>query len=634
MDRLLDKLSLPDDLKKLSSSELSQLANEIRQEIVESVSTTGGHLASNLGAVELTIGLYSVLNPFYDKIVWDVGHQTYVHKILTGRLEKMNTLRQFGGLSGFPKRSESNADAFGTGHASTSISAALGMARAKAITGKKYKVAAVIGDGALTGGMAFEALNDASRLFTDIIIILNDNGMSISRNVGGLSRYLGKIRTGKKYIMAKKRVKSLLSRIPFFGVRMVKSIKRFKTSIKVLFIPGEFFEDLGLNYIGPISGHNIGEIKDSIVKAINIGGPVLIHVITQKGHGYLPAASNPKIYHGVTPFSPENGELTHDDCKTFTASFGNKLCELADRDKNIVAITAAMPGGTGMADFAIKFRDRFFDVGIAEQHAVTMAAGMAAAGLKPVVAVYSTFLQRAYDNLIHDIALQKLPVLIALDRAGLSGQDGETHQGMFDLSYLNCIPDITVAAPSCALELELMMDLGYENFDSGEGPFIIRYPNKDTFERANAYCEKTPIRFGKAVVLKEGKQLTLIAVGSMVETALRAEEILRKKGISATVINARFLKPLDEETIELWAFKTGCILTLEDNCITGGFGQKVVNFLSDTNCIVENMAIPEKFIPQGTISQLKQMCSMTAEDAAAMGEELLERKQLAKSINI
>lgn len=573
--KILDIINSPEDIKSLNYLELAELAQEIRGFLLDNVSKCGGHLASNLGVVELTIALHKVFDTPKDKIVWDVGHQSYVHKILTGRKEQFDTLRQYGGLSGFPKTTESEHDCFNTGHSSTSISAALGMAKARDIKKEESAVVAVIGDGALSGGMAFEALNDAGRSPNDLIVILNDNEMSISKNVGGLAKYLAEMRIRPVYFKAKEDLDKMLKRLPRIGKKASFAFSKARNTIKFIILPGSFFEELGFKYYGPVDGHNIPEIVRSLKIAQKLKGPVLLHVYTQKGKGYTYAEKTPEKFHGIAPFEAETGEVKNcNNGLSYSKVFGQKLLELAEKNSEIVAITAAMPHGTGLIEFSKKYPNRFFDVGIAEQHAITFAAGLAKSGLKPVVAVYSTFLQRAYDQLLHDVALQNLPVVVAIDRAGAVGEDGETHQGIYDLSFLNHIPNFTILAPCNAEELKLMLEYSI-NYD--KGPIAIRYPRGNT-----NYCGtiSQPIEYGKAVLLTEGTDVTILAAGNMIETALKAGEILKQNGISAEIIYSRFIKPLDKDLVCASAEKTGTVATIEDNIKIGGFGTSVIELLN------------------------------------------------------
>lgn len=592
---LLSKIDNLEDLKKLNSLELKKLSKEIRKFLLDNVSVTGGHLASNLGVVELTIALHKVFNSPKDKIIWDVGHQAYTHKILTGRKERFSTLRQFNGLSGFPKCKESIHDCFETGHSSTSISAGLGMALARDLKGENHSVVSIIGDGALTGGMAFEALNHAGHSKTDFIVILNDNEMSISQNVGGLSKYLNKIRTAPTYFKVKDDVESILRKIPAIGDSVVKTAQKTKDTIKYFFVPGIIFEELGFTYIGPINGHNIEELIEVFDRAKRIKGPVLIHVNTKKGKGYRFAEKYPDKFHGIGPFDINTGKKTKKSSgKTYSEIFGQTIVELAKNNPKIVAITAAMPSGTGLQLFAKEFPKRFYDVGIAEQHAVTFAAGLAANGLKPVFAVYSTFLQRGFDQIIHDVCLQNLPVVFAIDRAGIVGQDGETHHGVFDLSYLRLIPNLKVLSPKDGKELKQMLEYAFEQ----NSPIAIRYP-RGISENIDTKVESA---IEHAEVLCRGKDLCIIAIGKMVKTAIEVSNILKKAGIECTVINARFVKPLDEKTILTEIKNVKNIVTIEDNVKKGGFGSAIMELLNSNQIcskIVKIFAFPDKFVEHG-----------------------------------
>lgn len=604
MSNILDEYREPNDIKKMSIIELKQFAGEIRQFLIEKVSKTGGHLASNLGVVELTISLYNVFNFDSDKLVWDVGHQSYVHKILTGRKDKFDTLRQFGGMSGFPKRLESKYDMFETGHSSTSISAALGMARARDIMGENYDVIAVVGDGALTGGMALEALNDAGYRKTKLIIILNDNQMSISKNVGGVSTYLSKIRIDPKYNKFKDDLNDVLKKIPTIGKGMARSIERVKNGIKQMVMPGMLFEDMGIKYLGPIDGHNIKELSRVFTMAKNIKEPVIIHVITKKGKGYEFAEKSPDKFHGIGPFNCNNGEVCMTSIPTYSKAFGDEMVALAEENKNIVAITAAMRDGTGLKNFSLKFPKRFFDVGIAEQHAVTLAAGMAAQGLKPVFAVYSTFLQRAYDQILHDVCMQKLPVILAIDRAGIVGEDGETHQGVFDLSYLSHIPNMTIMAPKCVEELRYMLQWSVkQNF-----PIAIRYPRGgDCFNLA--VSPHKDFTLGKWDIINDDGNIAVIASGRMVQHAIFAREKLLKAGINISIINACFIKPIDKSLIKKIA-DSGCsIVTIEDNMLHGGMGSMVQEYLNSINSKNKILCLgfKDEYIPHGNIEILYKL---------------------------
>ncbi len=620
--KLLNNIKSPEDIRKLTLAELRSLADEIRSFLLERVSATGGHLASNLGVVELTLALHSVFQTPHDKIIWDVGHQSYVHKIITGRKDQFGTLRQFNGLSGFPKGSESEYDSFDTGHSSTSISAALGYARARDMMHEDYAVAAVIGDGALTGGMAFEALNDAGRSPNNLIIILNDNGMSISKNVGGFSRYLSKIRTQPIYYKAKEDFDIFLHKLPGIGNKAAKALKRAKGTIKYIVMPGMLFEEIGLKYLGPIDGHDIGELTKVLSNAKGMKGPVLIHVLTHKGKGYQFAESKPQEFHGISPFEVETGEVKVNNGPTYSDIFGEKITALAAAEPKLVAITAAMPLGTGLDKFSKKYPQRFFDVGIAEQHAVTFAAGLAKTGIKPVVAVYSTFLQRSYDQILHDVALQKLHVIFAIDRAGLIGDDGETHQGIYDLSYLSHIPNLTILAPADYNELNRMLEYCVLQH---EGPIAVRYPRgtgKDML------TQPVPVKYGKGVRLTTGNDITIVAVGKMVETALKAAELLLKKDINAEVINARFIKPLDSKLILESALKTRAVAIIEDNCIRGGLGSSVLELLNENGYMLKTklFGFPDMPIPHGSRDILYEKFGLDADSIAHEIIKLLRRK--------
>ena len=600
---ILEQIKGPEDLKKLTSEELSQLAEEIRAFLIEKISHTGGHLASNLGVVELTIALFRTFDLPEDKIIWDVGHQSYTHKILSGRRMEFDELRQYGGLSGFPKRKESPYDSFDTGHSSTSISAGLGIAQGRDILGEDYKVVSVIGDGALTGGMAYEALNNAARMKKNFIIILNDNKMSISENVGGMSRYLGGLRTGAGYNDLKKNVADTLERIPVVGGRMIDKIKRTKNSIKQLFIPGMLFENMGITYLGPVDGHNIPALCKVLKEAQKLDHAVLVHVLTKKGKGYEPAEKNPAHFHGVSPFDIKTGKpLAEKKYPTYTDVFSKKLCQLGETHPELVAVTAAMPDGTGVAAFGKKFPDRFFDVGIAEAHAVTSAAGMAAAGLRPVVAVYSSFLQRGYDQILHDVCIQNLPVLFAVDRAGLVGSDGETHQGIFDYSYLTSIPNMSVAAPKNLWELRAMLDFAMDY----KAPFAIRYPRGTAYRGLKEFMQ--PIAYGKGEIIYEEENIALLAVGSMVSTGEHVREKLKEEGVSCTLANARFVKPFDKELVDRLAKNHRLIVTMEENVLQGGFGLPVTAYIHEhyPQVKVMNIALPDAYVEHVNVSVLRK----------------------------
>ena len=600
---ILEQIKGPENLKNMSPEELCVLAGEIRTFLIEKISHTGGHLASNLGVVELTIALLRTFDLPKDKIIWDVGHQSYTHKILSGRMKEFDELRQYGGLSGFPKRKESPYDAFDTGHSSTSISAGLGIAQGRDILGEDYKVVSVIGDGALTGGMAYEALNNAARMKKNFIIVLNDNKMSISENVGGMSRYLGGLRTGNGYNDLKKNVADTLERIPVVGERMIDRIKRTKNSIKQLFIPGMLFENMGITYLGPVDGHNIQALCKVFKEAQKLDHAVLVHVLTKKGKGYEPAEKNPAAFHGVSPFDIKTGRpVAEKKYPTYTDVFSKKMCQLGETHPELVAVTAAMPDGTGVAAFGKRFPDRFFDVGIAEAHAVTSAAGMAAAGLRPVVAVYSSFLQRGYDQILHDVCIQNLPVIFAVDRAGLVGSDGETHQGIFDYSYLTSIPNMSVAAPKNLWELRAMLDFAMDY----KAPFAIRYPRGTAYRGLKEFMQ--PISYGKGEMLYEEEDIALLAVGSMVSTGEHVREKLKEEGYSCTLANARFVKPFDKELVERLAKNHRLIVTMEENVLQGGFGLPVTAYIHEhyPQVKVLNIALPDAYVEHGNVSVLRE----------------------------
>lgn len=600
---ILEQIKGPEELKALPPEDLKTLAQEIREFLIEKISHTGGHLASNLGVVELTIALHTTFNLPEDKLIWDVGHQSYTHKILTGRMADFDELRQYGGLSGFPKRKESPYDSFDTGHSSTSISAGLGIALGRDLKGLDYKVVSVIGDGALTGGMAYEALNNAARMKRNFIIVLNDNKMSISENVGGMSRYLNGLRTGSGYNDLKKNVADALDRIPVVGSVMIDKIKRTKNSIKQLFIPGMLFENMGITYLGPVDGHNIPAMCKVFKEAQKLDHSVLVHIITKKGKGYRPAEKNPSRFHGVGPFDVGTGEpLSTQEHPSYTDVFSRKICQLGGQYPNLVAVTAAMPDGTGLTAFGKKYPFRFFDVGIAEAHAVTSAAGMAAAGLRPVVAVYSSFLQRGFDQVLHDVCIQNLPVLFAVDRAGLVGSDGETHQGIFDYSYLTCIPNMSVMAPKNLWELRAMLDFAMEY----NGPLAIRYPRGEAYRGLREF--RQPIAYGKGEMLYEEKDIALLAVGSMVSTGEHVREKLKKEGYSCSLANGRFVKPVDTELVAHLAGNHGLIVTLEENVLQGGYGLAVTAYIHAhfPHIKVLNVALPDAYVEHGNVSILRE----------------------------
>ena len=600
---LLDKIQKTNDIKKLDSREYAQLAQQIREFLIEKVSEHGGHLASNLGVVELTMALHLAFDMERDRLIWDVGHQSYTHKILTGRKEGFDSLREFGGMSGFPKRHESSADAFDTGHSSTSISAGLGIAVARDLCGDTNKVISVIGDGALTGGMAFEAMNNAAKLDTNFIIVLNDNEMSISHNVGGLSQYLDSIRTADSYQELKNDVMDSLQKIPVYGERMVKRIRKTKSSIKQLFIPGMLFENMGLTYLGPVDGHNISQMVRTFKKAAKVNGAVIVHVITKKGTGYAPAERHPARFHGTGVFDVETGlPLSKKTKADYTDVFASVMNMSAKENNRLVAITAAMETGTGLKRFHNQFPERFFDVGIAEEHAVTFAAGLATRDLIPVVAIYSTFLQRAYDQILHDVCLQNLHVIFAIDRAGIVGSDGETHQGIFDISYLMTIPGLVLMAPKNKWELADMLRFAFDY----NGPIAIRYPRGTAYDGLKEF--RAPIALGKSEVLYDETDIALFAYGSMIPTALAVREELKDLHYQCSLINARFAKPLDEELLLSLSADHKLLVTLEENVITGGFGQQVTQFLTDTGQPIKvlQIAIPDQFVEQGSVSKLRE----------------------------
>ncbi len=610
---VLEKINDTNDIKKLDQEELKQLPEEIRQFLIQSLSRTGGHLASNLGVVELTIALHLTLDLPKDKLIWDVGHQSYTHKILTGRKEGFAGLRQLDGMSGFPKRNESDCDCFNTGHSSTSISAGLGLAAARDLQGEKYKVVSVIGDGALTGGMAFEALNNASKLDTNFVIVLNDNDMSISPNVGGMSQYLGGIRTAGVYQDLKNGVMESLNRIPVYGERLVRRIRRTKSGIKQLFIPGMLFEDMGILYLGPVDGHDVDKMTAMLRKASRVNGPVLVHVLTQKGRGYEPAVRHPARFHGTEPFEIETGLVLQKKKKAaYTDIFSTVMRKLGDRDERVTAVTAAMETGTGLKRFHNMFPERFFDVGIAEGHAVTFAAGLAAGGRRPVFAVYSSFLQRAYDQILHDVCLQDLPVVFAIDRAGIVGSDGETHQGIFDISYLRTIPNMTLLAPKNKWEFSDMIKFAI-NFGH---PAAIRYPRGEAFDGLSEF--RAPVVYGKGEVLYEDGCVVLLAYGSMVKTALAVRELLQQEGIACALINLRFAKPLDTQLLAHAASTYQLAVTMEENVRTGGMGEAVCEYLRSIGAglAVLQIAAADEFVPHGNVEELKRRLGLDAQSIA------------------
>lgn len=622
---LLERIEGPWDIRDLNAEELKQLAAEIRQFLIEKISVTGGHLASNLGVVELTMALFLAFDLPKDKVIWDVGHQSYTHKILSGRRELFDELRQYGGLSGFPKRKESPYDAFDTGHSSTSISAGLGMAQGRDLMGEDYAVVSVIGDGALTGGMAYEALNNAARLKKNFIIVLNDNNMSISENVGGMSKYLNGIRSDAGYNELKKQVSSALSGIPVIGESLVDKISRTKNSIKQLFIPGMLFENMGITYLGPVDGHDIRAMVKIFKEARKMDHAVLVHVLTRKGRGYAPAEKNPSRFHGVEPFDVATGKSWKEKIYPgYTDIFSKELCRLAEKNPRVVALTAAMPDGTGLKAFGRRYPDRFFDVGIAEQHAVTSAAGMAAAGLKPVVAVYSSFLQRGYDQILHDVCIQNLPVVFALDRAGIVGSDGETHQGIFDLSYLTSIPNMSVLAPKNLWELRRDLVFAIEEY---EGPIAIRYPRGQAYRGLKEY--DTPIIYGKGEILVQGSEIALLAVGSMVSTAEHVRDKLLAEGYDCTLVNGRFIKPIDEELVEQLAAGHRLIVTMEENVLQGGYGLQVTAYVHRHHPDVQvlNIALPDAYVEHGNVSLLREVLQIDSDSVVRkIREEYLDKR--------
>lgn len=617
---ILEKIKKPNDIHKIALTDFPQLAQEIRQFLIQSVSETGGHLASNLGVVEMTLALHNVLEFPQDKLIWDVGHQAYTHKILTGRKDSFKTLRKEGGLSGFPKREESSCDAFDAGHSSNSISAGLGYVRARDLQGQKHHVVSVIGDGALTGGMAYEALNNAAELKTNFIIIINDNNMSISKNVGGMSTYLSALRTAEAYTGMKLGVTKSLNKIPKMGPAVVDTMRKTKSSIKQLIIPGMLFENMGLTYLGPVDGHNMRQMMKLFNEAKKVEGAVVVHVLTEKGHGYVPASSHPEHFHGTGPFDIETGELlTKKEAADYTDVFSDAMCELGKKDKRITAITAAMPEGTGLNKFAKAFPNRFFDVGIAEEHAVSFAAGLALGGMVPVVAVYSSFLQRAVDQMIHDVCMQKQHVIFAIDRAGLVGADGETHHGCFDLSYLTMMPNMTVMAPKNDWELREMLFFAVAQ----DGPCAIRYPKGTAYTGLADF--KAPVVRGKSEILFEGKEIALISVGSMTAVCEKAYKELKKRGMNPTFVNARFVKPLDTEMLDQLAGNHSLFVTVEENVKNGGFGEHVSAFMHACHPQVRvmNLAIWDRFVGQGKIESLQAKIGLSYTDIVQAIEDFM-----------
>lgn len=610
---VLEKIQKENDIKKLTPEELELLKDEIRQFLIESISVTGGHLASNLGVVELTMALHLCFDLPKDKIVWDVGHQSYTHKILTGRKDGFSSLRQYGGMSGFPKTDESDCDCFNTGHSSTSISAGLGLATARQVTGEDYHVVSVIGDGALTGGMAYEALNNASSVKGNFIIVLNDNNMSISENVGGISQYLSGFRTADAYRDFKNNVMNSLNHIPIYGERMVKHIRNTKSSIKQLFIPGMFFEEMGIIYLGPVDGSDIKEMCRVFDEAKRVDGPVLVHVLTKKGAGYGPAERYPSRFHGAEPFVIETGLPKNKRTKAnYTDVFSTVMKKLGERNPKVVAITAAMADGTGLRRFHRNFPDRFFDVGIAEAHATTFAAGLAKAGLIPVFAVYSSFLQRAFDQILHDVCIQNLHVIFAIDRAGLVGSDGETHQGIFDISYLSVIPNMTIMAPKNKWELSDMMKFAV----AYDGPIALRYPRGAAYDGLKEI--RQPIELAKSELIRKGSTVAIMALGSMVKTAVDVVKLLEAEGISATLINARFAMPFDKEAIKKLPAEHSLLVTMEENVQSGGFGEHVTEYVKTNGIALEvlTVALPDCYVEHGNVEVLKNELHVDAESVA------------------
>lgn len=607
---MLERIQRENDIKKLNEEELKVLAQEIREFLVEKVSKTGGHLASNLGVVELTMALHLTFDLPEDKIIWDVGHQSYTHKLLTGRKEGFDALRSYGGMSGFPKRKESSCDAFDTGHSSTSISAGLGYVRARDLKGEDYSVIAVIGDGSLTGGMAYEALNNASSLKTNFIIVLNDNNMSISENVGGMSKYLANLRTADLYTGLKKGVTNILQQVPVVGESMIEHIRKTKNSIKQLIVPGMLFEDMGITYLGPIPGHNLPMLCRALREAKKVEGPVLLHVITTKGKGYEPAEEAPDKFHGIGPFDISSGEvIVKKNGDNYTDVFGKVLCDEASRNPDIVAITAAMADGTGLKMFKKYYPSRFFDVGIAEGHAVTFAAGLAAGGMRPVFAVYSSFLQRGYDQIIHDVGLQNLPVVFAIDRAGLVGSDGETHQGIFDLSYLGSVPNMTILTPKNKWELADMVRFALRH----DGPIALRYPRGTAYTGYEEYREE--IRYGKSECIHEGQEIALLSVGHMFEETVKVYENLKEAGYNCSLINMRFVKPIDEERIRKLSENHKLLAVIEENVQAGGCGERVMEYASRMGFPVKVLpiALPDDYVEHGKVSVLRKETGIDSE---------------------
>lgn len=620
---MLEKIQKPNDIKKIPADQLPALAEEIREFIIESLSKTGGHLASNLGVVELTIAMHRVFDLPKDKLIWDVGHQSYTHKILTGRKDGFETLRREGGISGFPKRSESDCDVFDTGHSSTSISAGVGYVRARELKKENYSVVSIIGDGALTGGMAYEALNNAASLKSNFIIVLNDNEMSITENVGGMSSYLSGLRTASAYTGFKMDVTKALNRIPGIGPGMVDAMRKTKSSIKQIIIPGMLFEDMGLTYLGPVDGHNIPQLIKTFQEAKRFEGPILVHVLTQKGRGYEPAMRHPARFHGAGPFDVKTGLPVGKSNPTYTDVFSTVMRKMGDQRKDVAAVTAAMMTGVGLKRFSNIFPDRCFDVGIAEEHAVTFAAALSLGGITPVVAIYSSFLQRAYDQIMHDVCMQNLHVVFAIDRAGLVGYDGETHHGIFDLSYLGSMPNMTILAPKNLWELSDMIKFAVDY----DGPIAVRYPRGEAYTGLKEF--RAPICLGKSEVIHEGSRVALLAVGSMVKMAEEVQKQLKERmDMDAALVNARFVKPIDEELLRSFADTYELVVTLEENVKDGGFGERVLAFAEEEDLPfgVEIIALPDRFIPHGSVSYQMKQVGFTPEDICGRIEEYY-RKQ-------
>lgn len=607
---LLEKIQKENDIKKLNPEELDLLAQEIREFLIEKISVTGGHLASNLGVVELTMALHLAFELPKDKIIWDVGHQSYTHKLLTGRREGFDCLRKYGGMSGFPKRKESDCDAFDTGHSSTSISAGLGYVAARDIQHQSYNVISVIGDGSMTGGMAYEAMNNAARLKSNFIIVLNDNNMSISENVGGISSYLNGLRTADAYTGLKQGVEETLKRIPVQGEKIVYQIKKTKSGIKQLIVPGMLFEDMGLTYLGPVDGHDIKKLYKTFCEAKRLNRAVLVHVLTKKGKGYRPAEENPALFHGPGPFEIETGKLKNPPVKdSYTDIFSKVICDIGKKDEKVVAITAAMADGTGLSRFAKRFPARFYDVGIAEEHAMTFAAGLAAGGMKPVLALYSSFMQRAYDQAVHDVCLQNLPVTLMVDRAGLVGSDGETHQGLFDLSYLSMIPNMTVLSPKNRWEMADMVRFAVEF----EYPVAVRYPRGEAYEGLQQF--RTPIEYGKSEIIYEERQIAVLFVGHMAKLAVQVRDGLKEEGFSCSLVNARFVKPIDEQMLRRLSKQHYLLVTIEENVWTGGYGQQVQSSVARLNLPLDvlGIAIPDEYVEHGNVELLRRETGLEKE---------------------